>query len=935
VSSAAPAPTGVWLRRADCSMLESGQLASWIAEGRLAGIASLAFDRDHPAGLSPSCVRDVRPLAQAGRPAAEILERLVVARVRSIADLLLPRYDRTSGAAGYISFELRPLPTGPAGLLLDAARRVWALVNRPNVLLQIPASAEAGLITEAAAADGLNLHIGAVGSLERFAEIADAYVRGLELRRARGQSIDHLASLVTLDVEDVDAAVQLQLDELTRHDPGAASRAAALAGRAGRALGRLAVAQARAVRSSAEFRRLVEHGARPQLPLLGGLSVDPSPAPLSPGAPDSAGGYLVALEAEALGALADGNRVEVLPESDLAAPRAVLDGLESLGVSWSSVAETIELAALRASARTHQGLLRAAERMAVRAQRELGSLLPAARETRTRLEAGEVVRRIWERDPSLWAAGGPGVGEVRSRLDWLTLPDEMPASIESFAALASEARRDGLTGAVLLGMGGSSLASDVMSRVLAGVSPAMNLTVLDSVDPEAVVRVTRRNPCRKTLFLVASKSGTTTEPLALFEHFWRRTVEKVGDRAGGHFIALTDPGTPLEKMALERRFRAVISTSPGVGGRYSALSGFGLLPAALMGIHLGELLHGGAQMMRACGPGAPGYENPGLHLGGLLAAATLAGRDKVTLLADAALVPFGDWAEQLLAESSGKEGKGIIPIVGEPPGAARLYGSDRLLVYVRSDGSLDGRAAGWVKAGIPVITLETSGDAAGLGAEFYRWEFATAVACHCLGVNAFDQPDVQRAKARTQDLLKTFARSGSIPEGQPLWNAPGLAVQGGPPIKELADVETLAEVFQLITGRVEAHEALAILLYLPPTRALDHSLARLRRSLREAGITSTVGFGPRYLHSTGQLHKGGPDRMVFLIVTADPTEDLPVPGAPYSFGVLERAQAMGDLQALLSLGRRAYALNLAGPGGASEFLRAMGAIRSRRSQAPA
>ena len=908
-------------------MLESGQLAAWIADGRLAGIASFAFDRDNPAGLSPSCVRDVRPLAQAGRPTPEILERLIVTRVRSIADLLLPLYDRTSGAAGFISFDLQPLPTAAAGTILDAARRVWERINRPNVLLRLPASPEAALVVEAATADGLNLHITAVGTLERYAEIADAYVRGLEVRQARGDSVDHLASIITLDLAGLDAAVERQLDQVARRDPKAAARARSLTDRAGRAFARLAVAQAWAVRSSAAFRRLAERGARPQLPLIAGLGVDPKPgAGRSHDAPVPGAGYLIALEAEGLGALADGGRVEPLPESDMAAPRAELDALGALGVSWAEVSEQLEQRALHESVHTHQGQLRAAGRMAARVQHELGDLLPRVRETLEQLVAGAVVRRIWDRDESLWAAGGPGAAEVRRRMGWLTLPDEMLAALEGIHALATEARDDGLSGVVLLGMGGSSLASDVMSRVLRGDSAAMDLTVLDSTDPAAVVRVTHRHPCQKTLFLVASKSGTTAEPLALFEHFWARTVEKLGERAGRHFVALTDPGTPLERLARDRRFRAVVATPENVGGRYSALSEFGLLPAALLGIDLRALLHGGAQMMRACGPESPTLENPGLFLGAILAAAMEAGKDKVTLVADPPLAPFGDWIEQLLAESSGKEGKGIVPIVGEPPGTGRHYGTDRLLVYLRFDGSLDGKAAGWVRAGIPVIVLETSGGPAGLGAEFYRWEFATAVACHGLGVNAFDQPDVQRAKTRTMDLLKAYARTRSLPEPRPLWQSESVTLQGGPDLPGLNSASGLSEVVECIASQIRFHETFALLLYLAPGRAWGRPLAALRRNLREAGIVSTVGFGPRYLHSTGQLHKGGPDRMVFLMVTADPAEDLAVPGAAYTFGVLEHAQAMGDLQALVGLGRRAYALHLRSPDEAAVVLRTLAAI---------
>ncbi len=915
-------------------MLESGQLAAWIDEGRLAGIASIEFDRDDPAGLSPICVREVRPLAQAGMPAAEILERLIVTRARAIADLLLPLYDRTSGTAGFVSFDLRPLPTEGAGMILEAARRLWELVNRPNVLMRVPGSPEAAGLLEAATADGLNLHLHAVGALDRYADLADAYVRGLEARQARGQSVDHLASFITLDLGALDAAVTRQLELLAGGDAQAAPRARQLAGRAGRAFARLAVAQSWAVRSSAAFRRLAERSARPQLPLLAGLRVGVKAESFTRagGIPDGAG-YLIALEAEELGALADGGRLERLPESDLAAPRAELDALEDLGVSWAQVSRDLERRARDGGQRGHRGQLRAAARMAARAEHELGDLLPRVRESLTLLEAEDVVRRIWARDVSLWSSGGPGAAEAHRRLGWLTLPDDMLAALDGMRLLATGAREDGLAGAVLLGMGGSSLAADVLSRTLGGESPAMNLTVLDSTDPAAVLRATRRHAVQKTLFLVSSKSGTTTEPLALMEHFWARALDKAGEAAGRHFVALTDPGTPLERLARERGFRAVLSTPEDVGGRYSALSEFGLFPAALLGSDVPALLHGGARMMRACGPESAGIDNPGLFLGALLGVAALAGRDKVTLVSDPPLAAFGDWVEQLLAESSGKEGKGIVPIVDEPPAAGRLYGADRLLIYLRTRGTLDAKVANCTKAGVPVVVLEVPGDAAGIGAEFYRWEFATAVACHCLGVNAFDQPDVQRAKTRTSDLLKAYARSGSLPESQPLWRSEVLTLRGGPADPILQSARGLPELLEGILTQVTPQECLALLLYLPPGSALVRPLGAVRRRLREAGIVTTVGFGPRYLHSTGQLHKGGPDKMVFLIVTADPAEDVPVPRAAYSFGVLERAQALGDLQALLHLGRRAYNLHLSSPSGVGAVLWSLAVARAHRPEA--
>ncbi len=357
-------------------------------------------------------------------------------------------------------------------------------------------------------------------------------------------------------------------------------------------------------------------------------------------------------------------------------------------------------------------------------------------------------------------------------MGWLTLPEGMQAEAGALKAFAEELRCEGLRHAVVLGMGGSSLAPDVFRRIL-HPAQGMELHVLDSTDPEMVERIAGAVSPAEALYVVSSKSGTTTEPLALLEYFWAAAQAAVGDDAGRHFAAVTDPGTSLQTLAEARRFRRVFSAPANVGGRYSALSVFGLLPAALLGADVDALLTGAADMARRCGPGVEAARNPGLHLGALLALAAERGRDKLTFLADDGLEPLEDWIEQLIAESSGKEGKGILPITGEPPGAVESYGSDRAFAYLRATGEHDVLVAVLARAGHPVAVIDVERGERGLGEEFFRWEFATAVACHRLGVNAFDQPDVQRAKDRTSELLKTYRKQGSIPTPAVLWQAQG------------------------------------------------------------------------------------------------------------------------------------------------------------------
>lgn len=473
-----------------------------------------------------------------------------------------------------------------------------------------------------------------------------------------------------------------------------------------------------------------------------------------------------------------------------------------------------------------------------------------------KLENDLVVTRIWRGDHTVWRDDPT---EIADRLGWLAAPHRSKALIPELHAFARQAAAEGLTHAVLLGMGGSSLAPEVLRRTLGVASGMLDLVVLDSTHPDALVAVERDVPLDRSLFVVSSKSGTTVETRSHMAYF----LETVGGPE--RFVAITDPGTPLEQDALAGGFRRVFSAPPDVGGRYSALTVFGLLPGALIGADLELLLASAAGAAAACGPGTPGSANPGAVLGVIAGQAALSGRDKLTLYVAEPAAALGAWIEQLVAESTGKGGRGIVPVDGEPPVAMPVYGADRLFL------SLDGRPSGepWVR--LPL------GDPSTLGAAFFVLEFATAVAGHVLGIHPFDQPDVQGAKDRTAEVLRSGDASDEPPE----------------------DVEA-------ILGQVRGGDYVAIQAFVAPSAAtwdrLQASRARIRDRL---GVATTLAYGPRYLHSTGQLHKGGPDTGIFLQVFADPKEDRPVPGQDFTFGRLIAAQARGDLRALRERGRRA------------------------------
>lgn len=524
-----------------------------------------------------------------------------------------------------------------------------------------------------------------------------------------------------------------------------------------------------------------------------------------------------------------------------------------------------------------------------------------------------LAERLWAKDPSLWApAGEPLPPELEDRLGWLDLPDADPGEL---AAFAEEVRRDGLRHAVLLGMGGSSLAPEVFHGVL-GTRPGYpDLTVLDSTHPEAVRAVRQEleatgGPAR-TLFLVASKSGTTVETLSLFRYFWQEVADATGE-PGGRFVAITDPGTPLAEMAGERGFRRVFLAPPDVGGRYSALSVFGLVPAAVGGLDLGRLfsrLGGLRERLRA-----PAPENPGLRLAATLAEAALAaGRDKLTFLSDAALAPLPAWIEQLVAESLGKDGRGIVPVAGEPVLGPGAYGPDRLFVSLEVDesGGEDGEGGRSTRsgaesldalaaAGHPVVRIALP-DRHDLGGAMLLWEMATAAAGAALGVHPFDQPDVELAKRRAKEAMAGEGGVAGVEE-VPVYDEERL---------RRAVAEWLGDAGAASGGHENGLPYVALQAFLPPTPEIDHDLRELRLLVADRrGLATTAGYGPRFLHSTGQLHKGGPATGLFLQLVDEPAAEVPVPGAGHGFGELIRAQAVGDYRALAEAGRRVLRVQL-------------------------
>ena len=543
------------------------------------------------------------------------------------------------------------------------------------------------------------------------------------------------------------------------------------------------------------------------------------------------------------------------------------------------------------------------------------SLAATVKATIANWQSGGKMQRLWQRDATLWTGS-----DEASWLGWLDIVEEQTAQHEQLAKVAKEVQTRGFEHILLLGMGGSSLCPEVLRMTFGRVAHFPTLHVLDSTDPAQVKAFEHLIDIPKTLFIVSSKSGSTLEPNIFKQYFFERTKQTVGAaKAGSQFVAITDPGSKMQQVAEADRFLHVFFGRPSIGGRYSALSNFGMVPAAVMGMDTKKFLARAAEMVRACGPGATVEENPGAVLGIILGSSANAGRDKVTIITSPGISDLGAWLEQLLAESTGKIGKGIIPVDRETLTTPEVYGSDRVFVYVRletgTDAEQDAKVAAIEKAGHPVVRI-TMADTYDLGAEFFRWEIATAVAGSIIGINAFNQPDVEASKIATRELTSAYEKTGSLPTERPLLEDSGVKLFTDD--KNAAELAKGAGSDQSLVGNLKAHLArikagdyFAVLGYIQMNGEHEQSLQTLRHLVRDKKRVATcLGFGPRFLHSTGQAYKGGPNSGVFLQITCDDSVELPVPGQKYTFGVVKAAQARGDFQVLADRGRRALRVHL-------------------------
>jgi transaldolase / glucose-6-phosphate isomerase len=905
----------LWYDNIQRSMLENGELAAMIERGELKGMTSnpsifnqaIARSTDYDAALTA--------MAWAGHSAGEILDRLIVEDIRAGADLFLPIYRETNGGDGYVSVEVSPELANDTEGTLAEARRLWELVDKPNLMIKIPATKPGLPAIRRAISAGMNVNITLIFSIERYREVMEAYLAGLEERLERGEPLDRIASVASFFVSRIDNKADKALEEVIRREGAQAELAASLLGKIAIANARLAYADFRDIFLGERFERLKDQGARLQRPLWASTSTKNPAYPATLYVDELIGPDTVnTVPPQTLDAYREIGTARLSLDEDMEGSQKAFDDLAGLGISLEQITQELEDEGVKAFSDAFASLVETVEERRQAAVHQLGPLADAVAKRVRSLESISAPERIWQPDPSLWTTDEAGQEEIRARVGWLELPQNSRKLIPELEDFREEVYQAGFSHALLLGMGGSSLAPEVMSLIFSGQSregEALTLSILDSTDPAQVQNAIGRSPVDRTLYIVSSKSGGTAEVSAFLETIWSLVREKAGSAAGDHFIAITDPGTSLQKLAEERGFRSVFHGDPNVGGRFSVLSVFGLVPAALMGIDLHLLLERAGRMQAQCLPDIPAGRNPGLVLGAVMGEAAVQGRDKLTLIADPALASFGSWLEQLVAESSGKQGRGIIPVDQEPLVEPEHYGGDRLFVQL---GLKDSPASAEQAQSLALLRESAQpalsfviDDPYDLGAEFYRWCYATAAACSVLGVNPFDQPDVQDNKNRTNEKIRLFRQEGVLNEGQPFWQGDGIQAFG-----DLSGSEGLEQIVSAFLAKAQPGDYLAMNAYLPRLPEMEGLLATIRTAiLRKTGLATTVGFGPRFLHSTGQLHKGGPDSGLFLQITADPQEDLEIPGQGYSFAILERAQALGDYEALQARGRRVLRLHFA------------------------
>ncbi|MBD1806610.1 bifunctional transaldolase/phosoglucose isomerase [Microcoleus sp. FACHB-SPT15] len=918
----------VWLDYIRRSLISSGELQHLVDEDGLRGVTSnpsifekaIAGSTDYDSALTAS-------EQSHDKDVMSLYESFAITDIQATADVLKPIYEQTNRRDGYISLEVSPYLANDTQQTIKDARRLWQAVDRPNLLIKVPATPDGIPAIQQIISEGINVNVTLLFSQDVYEQVANAYITGLELLAAKGGDISRIASVASFFVSRIDSAVDNQITAQlkTATDPAQRDLLRSLLGKVAIANAKLAYKHYQDIYQSSRWQKLTNQGAQTQRLLWASTGTkNPQYSDVLYVEQLIGADTVNTIPPATLSAFRDHGQPSSSLAEDIDGAQETLLKLQQSGISLQQVTEQLLAEGVQLFTDAFDQLLSAVEkkRTAILGNKldcltyKLPETLNA--DVQTALDDWQKngkIRRLWAQDASLWTGS-----DENKWLAWLGITEDQLAHIDHLKQLAQEVQDLEFSHVLLLGMGGSSLCPEVMKLTFGKVEGFPELLVLDSTDPAQIKAIESQIDLTKTLFIVSSKSGSTLEPNIFKQYFFDRVQQILGaESAGNRFIAITDPGSKMQQVAEGDDFHRIFFGVPGIGGRYSALSNFGMVPAAAMGVDVAKFLDAAEEMVHSCAPSVPAKDNPGVVLGTILGVLAKQGRDKVTLIASPGIADLGAWLEQLLAESTGKDGKGLIPVDREPLATSDIYRSDRIFAYIRlesaPDSAQDAAVEALEEAGQPVVRIAIA-DSYRLGQEFFRWEIATAVAGSIIGINAFNQPDVEASKLVTRQLTTEYEKTGKLPPESPILTADGIQLftdskNAAELTKAVGNSQSLADYLRAHLNRLQAGDYFALLAYIERNDVHQEQLQVIREKIRDTKRVATcLGFGPRFLHSTGQAYKGGPNSGVFLQITCDDAIDLPIPEQKYTFGVVKAAQARGDFQVLAERDRRALRVHL-------------------------
>ena len=914
-----------WLDNLTRGKIKKGEIKNRVTQQGLRGITSNPSIFNKAISKGNDYDAQIKQLVREKKSVREIYEALTVKDVQDACDILKSVYDESNGTDGFVSLEVSPYLARDTEGTIKEARRLFSKVDRPNCFIKIPGTDEGIPAIEQCLYEGININITLLFSIQSYEAVAWAYIKALERRLDEGKDIKNIASVASFFLSRIDVLTDQLLGhyiipEKTTGEP----RPENLLGKAAIASAKIAYQSFKNIFSGERWQKLSNNGAHFQKPLWASTSTkDPLYSDVRY-VETLIGPHTVnTLPDETIDAFADhGKLIENSIEHSIDEARQTFENLRKLGIDINFVTHQLVNEGIQKFISPYDNLMKtlADKRSQFLSDKtgtqeiDYGKNKSEIISAFSSLDEKQIARRIYSKDPFVWKSEEKETEAIRNRLGWLDVGDFINRADE-IIDFAKEIKKEKFKYVVLLGMGGSSLCPEVARETFGSKQGFPKLLMLDNTDPAAVKNVESQVDLNKTLFIVASKSGTTTETLS-FDHYFFSLLKDEGIKnPGRQFIAITDDNTSLQDEAKERKFRKVFTNPDDYGGRYSALSYFGLVPMALIGINIKEILYNAHQMEINSGPFIPSDSNPGISLGTVLGMNARLGRDKVTFVLSKSISAFGYWVEQLIAESTGKEGNGILPVESEDLDKPEVYGNDRIFVYMHAgddDKKNDERKLNILeKAGHPVIKIDLKNKLA-LGAEFFRWELATATAGRIISVNPFNEPNVSESKKNSKDLLNEWQKTKSFDEGKPIVNQ-NISVFYNSDADWVPQGKSVSAFLNSFVKLARSPDYIALLAYFLQTPQRQKLLQSIRMKLRnKLKVATTLGYGPRYMHSTGQLHKGGPNNGVFIMFTYDAKDDLPIPGQDYGFATLQKAQALGDFRSLNNKNRRVIRIHLEG-----------------------